>query len=75
MTPERWQRIKTILDRAAAAPAGQRRAILKQACGEDAALLREAEALLELDDEVDDFIEEPLWTLHRPDGRVRRRGG
>ena len=65
MTPERWQRIKKILDLAAAAPALQRRSILKQECGEDAQLLREVEALFNLDDEVDDFIEEPLWTLHR----------
>ncbi len=65
MTPERWQRIKKILDRAAAAPAGKRRSTLRQECGEDAHLLFEVQALFELDDEVDDFIEEPLWSLHR----------
>jgi serine/threonine-protein kinase len=64
MSPERWQQIKTILDAAAGYPAGGRQAAVEDACREDSALLHEVESFLELDDEVEDFIEEPLWTLN-----------
>ncbi len=65
MTPERWQQVKQILDRAAACPEDRRRALVEEACGDDEELRREVESFLELDEEVEDFIEEPWWTLHR----------
>lgn len=64
MSPERWQQIKTILDAAAGQPSGGRHAVVERACSEDSALLREVESFLELDEEVENFIEEPLWTLN-----------
>lgn len=64
MTPERWQRVKEILDRAAACSDAGKRTLVEEACGDDAELRREVESFLELDGEVEDFIEEPWWTLH-----------
>ncbi|MBV9215351.1 MAG: protein kinase [Acidobacteria bacterium] len=47
MTPEDWQRVKSILDKAALVDAGDRDAFLRQACGEEGALRAEIESLLE----------------------------
>ncbi|MEM7350930.1 MAG: serine/threonine-protein kinase [Acidobacteriota bacterium] len=65
MDPERWQTIKQILDDAAAAAPAQQQALIEQACNGDDALLLDVQTFLELDDDVDDFIEEPLWAFHR----------
>ena len=61
--PERWRRIKAVLDRAVEAPAERRRALVETACGGDAALERDVLSFLEPGDEIEDFIEVPLWTL------------
>jgi hypothetical protein len=75
MTPEQWKRLKPIFDGALAQPAESRRAWVQQACGSDAALLHDAEALLNAHDTAGDFLEEPaqldpadLDTL--PEGRT-----
>lgn len=47
LTPERWQRIETVLDAALDLPADQRDAYLRAACGDDATLLAEVRELLE----------------------------
>lgn len=60
MSPERWQQVKKILDDAAESPATERRAFIERACGEDTELLREVESFFELEDDAEDFIEEPL---------------
>ncbi|MEM7584463.1 MAG: serine/threonine-protein kinase [Acidobacteriota bacterium] len=65
MTPDRWQRIKRILDDVGAAPAARRQAMIERACEGDASLLLDVQTFLELDDDVDDFIETPLWAFHR----------
>jgi serine/threonine-protein kinase len=46
ISPELWARIEPILDRALDLPAAERGAFLREACGEDEALLREVTRLL-----------------------------
>jgi serine/threonine protein kinase len=60
MTPERWQKIKEILDATEAQPPARRKLWLRQACGGDEGLLEEVESLLAHEDELDGFIEEPV---------------
>jgi tetratricopeptide (TPR) repeat protein len=60
MTPERWQKIKEILDATEAQPPARRKLWLRQACGGDEELLEEVESLLAHEDELDGFIEEPV---------------
>jgi serine/threonine-protein kinase len=59
MTPEQWKRLKPIFDGALAQPAETRRAWVREACGADEALRREAEALLASHETAGDFLEEP----------------
>ncbi len=74
ISPQRWRRVKELLDIALASPAAQRRAALEQACGDDAALLADVQSFLALDEDAERFIEDPLCTLtagaekrhHRP---------
>ena len=46
MNPERWQRVREVLDRAIAAPDGQRTALLNATCSGDSELRNEVESLL-----------------------------
>ena len=46
MNPERWQRVKGLLEEAIALDAAERRPYLVRACGDDPALQRELESLL-----------------------------
>ena len=59
MTPEQWDRLKSIFHAALQHPAGVRAAWVEQACAGDAALLREAQALLSAHDTAGDFLEQP----------------
>ena len=59
MNPERWSRLKALFQGALDQPADARRAWMQQACGDDVALLREAEALLDAHDTAGDFLEQP----------------
>ena len=63
ISPERWQQIKAILDQAGEAPAERQAQVVAAACGNDSALEREVLSFLVADDEIEDFIEQPLWTL------------
>ena len=60
MTPERWQRVKDILEQTEIQPPARKRDWLREVCGEDTDLLREVESLLSFEDELDGFIEEPV---------------
>src|SRR5688500_16653583 len=60
VTPERWARIKDLLEAAGARAIPERDAFLDQACGDDAALRRELAELLDLQAEMGDFLEVPL---------------
>lgn len=68
MTPERWQQIQRILDLAYEAPEEQRRAVVRGACAGNREVQCEVEALLSLDADAEDFIEDPLWNLQGPHG-------
>jgi len=49
MTPEQWEQADKIFEAVAALPREERPAFLDQACGEDEALRRKAQSLLDLE--------------------------
>jgi eukaryotic-like serine/threonine-protein kinase len=53
VTPERWRRVREIVDAALDAPAAERSARVEAACGGDAALAAEARSLLAAEPEAD----------------------
>ena len=57
MIPERWQHIKTLLKAALEHDPAERAGFLDEACGSDAAIRREVESLLEVEEES--FLERP----------------
>jgi len=59
VTPDRWQAIKELLDRALQTPANERAALLDRACANDPALRREVESLLGDDPTAPGFLEPP----------------
>jgi serine/threonine protein kinase len=59
MTPERWQKIETVLQGALDLPPSERRTFLAEACAGDAELNREISSLAEAHDRSGDFIEAP----------------
>jgi len=59
MTPERWQKVKEILEQTEEHPVAERQAWLHRVCG-DSELRREVESLLAFEDDLDGFIEEPV---------------
>jgi non-specific serine/threonine protein kinase/serine/threonine-protein kinase len=59
MTPERWQRIKEIFDRAVECEGAERARLLDELCGGDAELRAEVELLLAADAADSTFIETP----------------
>ena len=74
MTPELWQRVQEILERALVMNPKDRPSFLEETCGGDPELRREVESLLATEDDATGFIEEPLLSL-RPESRgpVARR--
>ena len=56
MTPERWERVKTLYDAARARPHGERSTFLSRECHGDTDLQLEIEALLDQPVGTDDFI-------------------
>ena len=69
MTPERWQRVKTLLDGALEQPAEQRDAFLSAACAGDATLRKEVDSLVASGDRAQDFLEEPMPASYGSPGR------
>ncbi len=65
VTPERWQQVKTVLDGALERRRAERDAYLAEACRGDDELRGEVESLLASEEVLGDFIEEPLFDLHR----------
>ena len=59
MTPERWQKIESVLHEALDLPASERQSFLTTICAGDDALKAEADSLLNSFVEADDFLEEP----------------
>ena len=60
MNPERWSRLKAAFQGALDQPADARRAWLRQACGDEEELLRDAEALLDAHDTAVNLTEPDL---------------
>ena len=60
MTPERWRAVDAVLLGALSREDDRREAFIREACGEDAALLHEVESLLAAHDGMSaDFLEQP----------------
>ncbi|MBI1849216.1 MAG: serine/threonine protein kinase [Planctomycetes bacterium] len=61
MTPERWHQARELLETALDRPAGERTALVSEACGQDDELRRTVEDLLaRADEDALDFMEPPL---------------
>jgi non-specific serine/threonine protein kinase/serine/threonine-protein kinase len=83
MNSERWQQVRELLDRAIAAPDGQRTALLDAACSDDAELRNEVESLLRSHQQAGSvFLGKPALGLNLPgfastegSNRVGRRVG
>ncbi len=59
MTPERWQRIKPLLQSALERDPGERSAFLAAECAGDQALRKDVESLISSHEQAGDFIEAP----------------
>ncbi|HKN83481.1 MAG TPA: protein kinase, partial [Pyrinomonadaceae bacterium] len=63
MNPERWQQIKALLESALERDPPERNVFLDSACGGDAALRDEVEALIDSHDHAGAFIESPAYEV------------
>src|ERR1035438_1972395 len=59
MTPERWQRVKEIFDQAVERDPASRLAYIRERCGDDEELRREAESLLASDTRTGSLLYNP----------------
>jgi serine/threonine-protein kinase len=59
-TPEHYQRLDELFRQACAAPLEERARVIDRLCGDDAALRRELEAMLQCDENPFSFFEQPL---------------
>jgi eukaryotic-like serine/threonine-protein kinase len=73
LTPRRWLRVKDVFHLALERPAGERSALVGEACGGDQDLRREVERLLASHAAAGSFIERPAVTL--PSGMGLARAG
>lgn len=64
-TTQRWRRVKEIFGQVVDVDLTQRAALLERACGDDEALRREVESLLEADSQSAGFIEQAPLNLPR----------
>jgi serine/threonine-protein kinase len=65
VTPDRWQEVKAVLEEALEREEMERTAFLDAACQGDDEMRREVESLLASDAEIGDFIETPIFRIHR----------
>jgi hypothetical protein len=71
MTPERWQQIRDVLEKAMESPPGERSAYLRQACSSDPSLRQEVEALLGASEEVrSSFLQSSLLRMSLTSGTM-----
>ncbi|MDQ3686019.1 MAG: tetratricopeptide repeat-containing serine/threonine-protein kinase, partial [Acidobacteriota bacterium] len=61
MTPERWKQVEEVFQAALDFPIERREAFLDEACGDDAALRQQVEALVDSHDSAGSFIEAPAF--------------
>ena len=64
MTPEHWQTVKQILERALERESAARLRYLDEVCPPGTEVRREVDALLALEEEADTFLEVPAFDLH-----------
>lgn len=64
MSPDRWQLVTALFDKAARLPIAQRDAFLVAACGTDTELLHEVRSLLEVHTDDPEYLEESALASH-----------
>lgn len=69
MTPDRWKKIKRILEEVAEAAPGSRASILDRVCGEDDGLRFEVKSLLDFEDTAADLLEDSAVEAITRNGR------
>ncbi len=74
MSEDRWPEVKKLLDEVLKRSPADRSAFLDQHCAGDAELRSELEVYLELEGEIEDFIERPLVDLLAGRSPERREG-
>jgi eukaryotic-like serine/threonine-protein kinase len=72
--PERWTQIKILLDEALELSPAERESWLLTATAGDAELTAEVAAMLRLETEMGDFLEQPMFDLHAPQDGGGRSG-
>jgi len=82
VNPERWRKVREVLDAAIAVEPAERPALISKACAGDPALRAEVESLLASHESAGDFIEKPVYAVApellldpAPDSLVGRRLG
>ena len=73
MDPERWRQVDRLLQAVLERPSEERDAFLRNACGDDDALEREARSLLIAQQQAGRFLEDPAIELGPADARARAR--
>jgi len=63
MSPERWQQIQEVFDKARACDPAKRAALLQEACEDDEELRREIEWMLAHQEDAKHFIDAPALKL------------
>src|SRR5205809_1089125 len=63
MTNEQWKQVKDIFSAVVELPPEERAAFTIKESGGDALIIKEVQSLLDSDDEVDDFIENPTMAV------------
>src|ERR1035438_8191779 len=69
MTPERWQQVKDIFDRAVECSPALRMAYIQDHCDDDEELQREVESLLASDTQTGSLLDNPLIEKNGSDKR------
>jgi hypothetical protein len=73
VTPERWQRVKEVVEAAWEQDASERGGFMDQACANDPEMRSEVEALLASDESAGEFLDVPALDLFRGQGPGRSR--
>jgi len=74
MTPQRWQQVKAIFDRALECKPDAREGVIRESCGTDHELLTEVLSLVASDVEADSFLENPVVQAGAMAGWAPTRG-
>ena len=74
MTPERWQQVKDIFDRAVECGPASRLAYVRERCGEDEELRKEVEALVAADTGTGSILDNPMLKPRSPSRSANMEG-